>query len=445
MFTLTWAWGDFSFMLAYFAGLMMVAWKLSKKRHFWIRFILSLFAFSGLLFLWRPFQWYVLGGASGTRSSWGLVFYLISFLLGLAIFLFCFEGNFFSALFSATVAYCLQHVSERLYEILKYLFLPTIPLWGWFLLLTSMTALIYFLFYHIVLRKTDYTAFDTLMDHRVVLVSSSIMLSTAIFLNVDLFYYFDMTNPNAKIGFCLTYAFSILTCIINLMLDFSMLKEKGAHYETERLQQLLESEKQHYEQERATMDLLNIKYHDIKHILNSISTSKDNEVIESMRKSLGEYESIVKTGNEAIDAILTSKSQYCKNKGIKFSCLLDGSALDHISNYELYALFENAIDNAINAAILCDDDKRVIAISETEQGDFVLLKVMNYFRGPLKFSDGLPQAVKGMDYHGFGMKSMKMIAEKYDGRISVVTKDDLFILQIFLPAKTNSVSPSNVL
>ena len=51
--------------------------------------------------------------------------------------------------------------------------------------------------------------------------------------------------------------------------------------------------------------------------------------------------------------------------------------------------------------------------------------------------NGLPVTTKldEQGFHGFGMKSIRLIAEKYDGSLSVKTQDNVFNLNILLPIK----------
>ena len=61
------------------------------------------------------------------------------------------------------------------------------------------------------------------------------------------------------------------------------------------------------------------------------------------------YSAIVRTGNEILDTILTEKSLICENSGIHISCVADGSLLAFMNPVDLYTLFGNALDNAIEA------------------------------------------------------------------------------------------------
>ena len=102
---------------------------------------------------------------------------------------------------------------------------------------------------------------------------------------------------------------------------------------------------------------------------------------------------------------------------------------------DIYSLFGNAVSNAVEAVEkLADPEKRVIDISSERVGDMVNVRVCNYFDGGLLMKDGIPQTSKVEEegFHGFGMKSMAMIAEKYGGGLSVSTDADLFTLNVYL-------------
>lgn len=66
-------------------------------------------------------------------------------------------------------------------------------------------------------------------------------------------------------------------------------------------------------------------------------------------------------------------------------------------------------------------------------GTFVTITVKNTFEGAVVFApDGLPVTTKeDTDFHGFGMKSIRMIVEKYKGNLSISAKDGVFKVNIF--------------
>ena len=101
-------------------------------------------------------------------------------------------------------------------------------------------------------------------------------------------------------------------------------------------------------------------------------------------------------------------------------------------------MFGNALDNAISAVMKLDNDKRCIGVNVTKVKGFVTVNVHNYFDGEISYTaDGLPKTSKNdTSDHGFGLKSIKYVAEKYDGSMSVETQGDIFNLNIIFPEKT---------
>ena len=60
---------------------------------------------------------------------------------------------------------------------------------------------------------------------------------------------------------------------------------------------------------------------------------------------------------------------------------------------------------------------------------------LNYYGGKLELSDGLPVTTKAdRGNHGYGVKSIRSIVSKYDGELSISMEDQVFCLQILIPA-----------
>ena len=142
-----------------------------------------------------------------------------------------------------------------------------------------------------------------------------------------------------------------------------------------------------------------------------------------------------------MDLILTEKSLLCQKQNIKLTCLADCTKLGFISNEDLYSLFGNAIDNAIEAVMKINDiDKRNINLIVRNVHSFISITIENYYVGNILLnSDGLPMTTKSnKDYHGFGTKSIKMIVNKYQGDLKITTKKNIFTLSILFQNEMNN-------
>lgn len=109
---------------------------------------------------------------------------------------------------------------------------------------------------------------------------------------------------------------------------------------------------------------------------------------------------------------------------------------------EIYAMFGNMLDNAMEAVLSIDDEeRRCISLNVREVKGYLSITMRNYCDKQLKFSEeGLPLTTKeDSEYHGFGMRSIKLIVEKYDGTFSLALEDGVFKLNVMLPAARESV------
>ena len=147
------------------------------------------------------------------------------------------------------------------------------------------------------------------------------------------------------------------------------------------------------------------------------------------------YNSRFKTENAALDVILSRKSFVCHERHIHFTVMADGKALNFMREADIYSLFGNILDNAIEAAgKLENSEQKVIKLSVEREGYFVSIHEENYFSEKLEFEDGLPKTTKPETvYHGFGMKSIRMLAGQYDGSVKIAVEGNRFILDILFP------------
>lgn len=136
-----------------------------------------------------------------------------------------------------------------------------------------------------------------------------------------------------------------------------------------------------------------------------------------------------------LDTVLTEKSLTCEQKEIMWTCMADGSQLDFLDPVDLYAIFGNALDNAIEGVQeLQEPEKRVISVTVFNRGNLAILQIENYYGHKLQFQDGLPKSRKGDGAcHGFGIKSIRRTVEKYNGSVSIHAEDSIFVLSVVFP------------
>ena len=231
--------------------------------------------------------------------------------------------------------------------------------------------------------------------------------------------------------------YTLITYVVLLVIS------QLAYYrrDNEAMHNFIRNKMQYYQMSRDGITSLQIKCHDLKHQIAAIRTKTEkanfDKYLDRLEDSIIEYGTVVDCGNETINIVLTEKNILCSTCGVKFSYIIDGTLFDFMSEMEIYSLFGNALDNALESCTkVTDMEKRVIALKAAARGDMVILHVENAYEAALNMVDGMPQTTKTGSGHGFGLRSIREIAEKYSGVASVQAEDNIFKLNVLLkPAK----------
>lgn len=230
-----------------------------------------------------------------------------------------------------------------------------------------------------------------------------------------------------------------LVGIVLIYAQFGRLHESYVQHELEAVQNVLENQYQQYKQSRESIDLINIKYHDLKHQIQILraeeNSEKRNAFLDKMEDEIKQYELQNKTGNKVLDTVLTSKSMYCDKHEITLTCVADGSILDFMDTMDISSIFGNALDNAIESELkIPDKEKRLIHLTVARQKNFALIRVENYFEGNLEIKNGkIKTTKKNAQFHGYGIKSIRYVADKYNGAVDISTQNNWFDLKVLIP------------
>ena len=260
-----------------------------------------------------------------------------------------------------------------------------------------------------------------LFDNVKTVLYSGFFLIAAVYLSVVLEDVLNSSAESYPIAYLALNAFCILFAITILALEFSNCSIKSLEHENETLAQLLECDKQQYEQAKKDMEKINIRYHDLKQQYSRATDEERARLEEEMDNLNLRY----LTGNKALDITLTQKSALCGQAGIQLVCSADGSCLEDMKHYHIYSLLGNALDNAIECLTQVNDaSKRVITLDISRCRDMAVIRVQNYTPAPPMLRDGAIVTTKqDTEEHGYGIKSIKSIAEQYGATVTGV--DDL--------------------
>lgn len=281
------------------------------------------------------------------------------------------------------------------------------------------------------------------VDKSLVITYGLIALLSLFFMEFENMWH-EMSSWGNVPGYLLLLVCEVLYGILAMwLLAFISIKIHEERYrvraqmDLDMIKNLWKMDKKQYDFVKENIDIINVKCHDLRHIVNNVSAQRESvqQEIANIEKTVERYDSIVRTGNEVCDLILTEKSLQCMQKDICIFCMVDGAALHFVDEISLFSLFGNAIENAIQYVEKFDDpEKRFISLNVHKKDNMVVIMVENIYESFGEFQDGLPLTDKqDKNYHGFGMKSMQKIAENYEGELSVTAEDGIFRLTIILP------------
>lgn len=218
---------------------------------------------------------------------------------------------------------------------------------------------------------------------------------------------------------------SLIMVIINVITYFFMYKIKQ-DMETKQEYELLKMQYDNVKSTETNMKALYDNTYSVKHDLEkhflaiktmSIAGNCDgiNKYIDDVFDTkLDAVQKIVFTDNDIFNAIINTKLEMCKQKGIFPSINISNDAISFIKVSDMSVLFGNILDNAIEAAEKTDE--KIIIINVQLQRDYVSIYVENSFDS--EFSDiNLKTTKNGRAKHGFGTKIVRKVVEENDGMI----------------------------
>ncbi len=429
----------------------LVLFRLSRSRLFAAKLFSGLFCVAALAF-GASFFYYFYGGTLPGRIG----VYIFLFLITTAHVRLCFSESYKTVLYCCSLAYAAQNLVYKLFLVL-YCIGEQLRLFdGWGEMFALYYRLIYYAFfaaataatYYVLLRRQVRRLPEGKIDFRMLAISLFVLCITVILCSAEDVYFsrFSEGRENRFDSYDIFVLretgniFSVLCCGVVLLLMSHAIVERDLKREVEYLQYAVRQSKKQYEISKDTIDMINIKCHDIKYKVNSLLSGAQvaPPALDDLKESISIYDTRVETGNQILNVLLTEKSLYCEQNGIKFSCMADGEKLSFMSEGDLYCLFGNIIDNALEAVNkIPDKERRIINFVVKSKNDMLVVQEENYFSGGLEFKDGLPQTTKSdKNYHGFGMRSIRMIVNKYEGALTAYAKDDVYYLNIiFSPDK----------
>ena len=165
--------------------------------------------------------------------------------------------------------------------------------------------------------------------------------------------------------------------------------------------------------------------------------AKLEEYLNELDTDLTTVDTVIKTGNVMMDAILNSKISLAKARGIRIDAKAVVPKELAISEVELSLIVGNLMDNAMEACMkITEEERRFIRVYIDILKGQLYIYVMNSVEGTPKRSGKIYLSTKNAkegSYHGFGLMRIDKVVERYHGYLERQDEEGVFATEVMLP------------
>lgn len=400
----------------------------SRRDHFSLRLFFST-ALGFLLANTMQQVIYVPGNSAFAIVTHALVS-LMNFFIVVIVFLLCLNETIWTMLLGATAACTAQSMGGLVKNLLKLshgfealandrfgiLIVDFIAYGGLYLLLFAL-----------------FRPFTRRREEDKETKSKAIVLLLILVFRLAMSWLTQTNNSRNALSIVVENVYGLLVGFLVLALQYGVMERGVLSTRVELLNELVYQQRAQYEASKESAELINEKYHDLKSLLQSFRGCVPGEQLHRLERSIDRYDLHIDTGNPVLNVLLTEKMDLCVQRGIDLTCCVRQADLSFIEELDLYELFQNALNNAVNAvSALPLGQERFIILSASREGNLVSIHTENPCLPGVDFHNGLPQTKGDPREHGFGMKSMVRVADKYEGTVTAALRNGLFLLDILL-------------
>lgn len=139
-------------------------------------------------------------------------------------------------------------------------------------------------------------------------------------------------------------------------------------------------------------------------------------------------------GNSTVDALINFKNITAEKAGVAFRLKIFIPANLPINQCDLGVVMGNALDNAIEAAEQYAGTDKFVEIIMGVKKEALVLTIKNPFCNEIRKDKqgNLLSTKSDGNRHGYGVKSIRRVAEKYNGEVLIETEKQLFLMTVIM-------------
>lgn len=188
---------------------------------------------------------------------------------------------------------------------------------------------------------------------------------------------------------------------------------------------------------RRIQQQIGLLKHDMKnHALVILSYLEENKTEEARQYTgeildkLNRMYTYVNVGNSLLSYIINSKLSMAKEQGIEIKAEIENLPFSYMDSVDFSSLLNNMLDNAVNGAL--ESEGKKLEVNIVSEKGFDIITVKNSIDSSVLKDNPELATSKEEPGHGYGMKQIKAVTEKYEGNIDIYEKDGMFIVRVML-------------
>lgn len=263
--------------------------------------------------------------------------------------------------------------------------------------------------------------------------SIAIVAVTVIGMQMEVALSSNCTSLSGRI-----YLSILLVCILfaNLLSYFIYFGCMILEQEKEKIQSRLSAYEMQYENVQKNIERDRQLHHNLRHHFRTLSVLASEQRLPEMQdyinnylEDLDEIELRQVSENSVLNSVLSYYIQKAEEKGIRIRCDIQVRENYLFDIKDMTVLLGNALENALRAAQECRKDiTPCICVMIRQYKKSLLFKIENTIDETAYQKD----REKGKNRQGYGLSSIEMIAEKYQGSMDAWKENGKFILHVVL-------------
>lgn len=169
-------------------------------------------------------------------------------------------------------------------------------------------------------------------------------------------------------------------------------------------------------------------------------TAEAVQYLEGLRTPIEAVTQSVWTGDEAADYLLSSRQALAASREIQIRFHIEYPRHTNIRSVDLVAILGNLLDNAFEAVEGTEGELRFVELTIRRIHQMLIIKLVNGCKAAPVMAEGEVKTTKqNKNLHGWGLKSIRTAAERYDGTVETAYENNRFCTVVtlsFEPVKT---------